>query len=83
MKKVVSKKTVKRVLDSFDFNWRRIKKKVKGKKSEDYEEKKIELNNLKVEHKKGNITLYYFDESGFCLIPYVPCLARKRENNRS
>jgi transposase len=69
----VSKETIKRILHRFQFSWRRIRKKVKG--SPDpliYQERKAALEILIEEDKEGIIDLRYFDESGFCLIPYVP-----------
>ncbi len=69
----VSKQTIKRVLKSSQFSWRRVRKKVKGKPDpKEYEEKKEELKKLKHQDERGEIDLRYFDESGFCLTPYVP-----------
>ena len=69
----VSKRTIKRILRSLNFSWRRIRKKPKGEPdSEEYAQKKEELDKLKEQAKRGEIDLYYVDESGFCLIPYVP-----------
>ena len=69
----VSRRTIKRILRSFDFSWRRIRKKPKGKPDPaEYAQKKKELAELKQQAERGEIDLYYVDESGFCLIPYVP-----------
>ena len=69
----VSKKTIKRLLKSMKFSWHRIRKKVNGEPDPiEYEEKKEALEELKKQDKEGVIDLYYFDESGFCLEPYVP-----------
>ena len=69
----VSKRTIKRILRSSNFSWRRIRKKPKGKPDpEEYAQKKEELENLKEQAECEEIDLYYFDESGFCLNPYVP-----------
>jgi transposase len=69
----VSKKTIKRVLKAFHFSWRRIRQRVKGKPDpKEYEEKEKELENLQHQDERGEIDLRYFDESGFCLTPYVP-----------
>jgi transposase len=68
-----SKSTIKRILKSFQLSWRRIRKQVKGKPNpEIYEKRKKDLEILIEEDKQGIIDLRYFDESGFCLIPYVP-----------
>jgi transposase len=69
----ISKSTIKRILKSFRLSWRRIRKKVKGKPDpEMYDKRKKDLDMLIEEDKQGIIDLRYFDESGFCLIPYVP-----------
>lgn len=69
----ISKATIKRILNAFQFSWRRIRKKVKGKPDPQvYQERKAALDILIEEDKEGIIDLRYFDESGFCLIPYVP-----------
>ncbi len=73
----VSRRTIKRILRSRGnqpgFSWRRIRKKPKGKPDPaEYAQKKKELEELKEQAARGEIDLYFFDESGFCLIPYVP-----------
>ena len=69
----VSRETVKRVLKAFRFSWRRIRRKVKGEPDpEVYQAKLQELEKLKRQAEQGDIDLRYFDESGFCLVPYVP-----------
>jgi transposase len=69
----VSKRTIKRILRSLNFSWRRVRKKPEGEPdSEEYAQKKEELDKLKEQARSGEIDLYYVDESGFCLIPYVP-----------
>ncbi len=55
------------------MGWYRIRRKVKGKPdSKIYELKKKELKELNNREKKGEIDLYYVDESGFNLQPYLP-----------
>ena len=69
----VSRDTVKRVLKSFRFSWRRIRRKVKGEPDpEVYQTKLQELEKLRRHAEQGELDLRYFDESGFCLVPYVP-----------
>ncbi len=69
----VSRRTINRILHSFSFSWRRVRKKPKGKPDPaEYARKKAELAELKQQAKRGEIDLYYVDESGFCLIPHVP-----------
>ncbi|MGH9988771.1 MAG: IS630 family transposase, partial [Nitrososphaeraceae archaeon] len=68
-----SKSTIKRVLKSLNFSWHRIRRRVKGKPDPGiYQQRKEALEVLLEEDKQGIIDLYYFDESGFCLVPYVP-----------
>ena len=68
-----SKSTIKRVLKSLNFSWHRIRRRVKGKPDPGiYQQRKEALEVLLEEDKRGIIDLYYFDESGFCLVPYVP-----------
>lgn len=75
----VSKRTIKRILRSFNFSWRRIRKKPKGKPDPvEYAKKKEELNVLKKQAEGGIIDLYYFDESGFNLDPYIPYAWQER-----
>jgi len=69
----VSRQTVKRILRSFNFSWRRIRKEPKGEPDpEEYTQKKEELKKLREQAERGEIDLYYFDESGFSLDPYIP-----------
>lgn len=69
----VSKDTIKRVLKSFLMSGRRLKKGVAGEPDpEEYQQKKQELERLKKLDVLGEIDLRYFDETGFCLVPYVP-----------
>lgn len=69
----VSKQTVKRVLKSGAFSWRRIRKRVNGQPDPAaYQERKEALADLREEYRQGIIDLRYFDESGFCLVPFVP-----------
>lgn len=69
----VSKDTIKRVLKSLSMSWRRLKKGVAGEPDpEEYQQKKQELEHLQKLDVLGEIDLRYFDETGFCLVPYVP-----------
>jgi transposase len=68
-----SKSTIKRLLKSMQLTWRRIRKKVKNQPDpEDYQQKREALEMLIAEDQEGIIDLRYFDESGFCLVPYIP-----------
>jgi transposase len=69
----VSRRTIKRILRNLGFSWRRIRKNPKGKPDpSEYAQKEAELAELRQQAERGEIDLYYVDESGFCLIPYVP-----------
>jgi hypothetical protein len=60
-------------LKSFQLSWRRVCREVKGQPDpEEYEEKKAALEILIEEDRQGIIDLCYYDESGFCLVPYIP-----------
>jgi hypothetical protein len=68
-----SKSTMKRVLKSMKLTWRRIRRKVKDQPDpEDYQHKREALEILIAEDQEGIIDVRYFDESGFCLVPYIP-----------
>jgi transposase len=69
----VSKQTMKRVLKSFQYVWKRIRTRVKSHPDpEVYQERTQALQILMKEDEEGIIDLGYFDESGFCFVPYVP-----------
>lgn len=69
----VSKKTIKRIIKSAHWGWYRIKRRVGGVPVANFYEKKVqELEKLKEKERIGEIEIRYVDESGFCLIPYIP-----------
>jgi transposase len=69
----VSKSTIKRVLKSLQFSWHRIRRRLRGEPDPSvYQKRKEALELLIEEDKQGIIDLRYFDESGFCLVPYIP-----------
>ncbi|MDJ0573834.1 MAG: IS630 family transposase [Xenococcaceae cyanobacterium MO_234.B1] len=69
----ISKKTIKRIIKAACMGWYRIKRRVGGNPSPEFYEKKVkELDELKKQESRGEIELRYVDESGFCLIPYIP-----------
>ena len=70
---LVSKRTIQRILHTLRFRWRRVRRKPRGKPDpEKYAQRKQQLEVLKAQEAAGEIALYYFDESGFCQIPYLP-----------
>src|SRR5256885_12505311 len=67
----MSKSTLKRMLKSMAFSWRRVRKGLKGEPDpEEYQQKKQALHDLQQQAAQGILDLYYFDESGFCFTPY-------------
>ncbi len=77
----VSHKTIERVLKSLGLSWRRIRRKPKDEPSPvEYQQKSEQLDRFKRLDKAGVIDLRYFDESGFCLVPYVPYAWQEKEN---
>ena len=69
----ISKETIKRIIKEMNMGWYRIKRRVKGNpEPEVYQEKKKELEKLKELEKEGKIEIFYLDETGFCLTPYIP-----------
>ena len=72
-KKTISKSTLKRILKRAGFGWKRARR-VTHKKpdAEELAQCKERLKTLNDRETKGEIDLYYGDESGFTLSPYVP-----------
>lgn len=68
-----SKKTIKRILKRLQMSWHRFRRTTaKEPNQSEYQEKKQQLEELKRRDSKGEVALYYMDESGFCLIPCIP-----------
>jgi len=77
----VSKKTIKRLIKLAKMGWYRIKRKVGGEPIPGFYERKVEeLEQLKRQEQKGEIEIRYVDESGFCLIPYIPYAWQEMNN---
>jgi transposase len=69
----ISKKTLKRILKRLSMSWHRFRRGTAGTPDIlEYQEKQQQLEELKQQDAKGEIALYFMDESGFCLIPCVP-----------
>lgn len=69
----VSKDTIKRVIKFVRMGWYRIKRRVGGEPVPEFYTRKVkELEKLKQLEKIGKIEIRYVDETGFCLIPYLP-----------
>lgn len=77
---LVSKDTIKRILESLNMSWHRIKRGVSGQPDPlEYKDKKKELSELKKREDRGEIDLRYVDESGFCLSSYIPYAWQDKE----
>jgi len=71
--KKISADTLKRTARNAGLSWKRVRKSLKSKQDKkEFEKAKKEIENLEEEQKKGEINLYYFDESGFDLTPSIP-----------
>jgi transposase len=69
----VSKKTLSRVLKALKMSWRRVRRRAKGEPDpQEYARKQQELEQFRQRHERGEIDLRYVDQSGFCLVPYLP-----------
>lgn len=68
-----SRETIKRILKRLSMTWHRMRRDVAGQPNpEEYQGKKVQLEEFKRLDSEGTIDLYYLDETGFCLIPSVP-----------
>lgn len=71
--KTISSQTLKRVLKSMGMRWHRARRVLfKKPNQQEYVTKKAELETLQDLEQQGYFTIYYMDESGFSLTPYIP-----------
>lgn len=69
----ISRDMLRRFIKSLGYSWKRMRKSLKNKQTqEEYERKLRELKQLIELHKKGFIDLFFADESGFNMEGYVP-----------
>ncbi len=69
----ICKKTLERYIKKYQFTWRRIRQKVKGKPDPiEYKQRKEKLQAYEQQVDKGELGVVYGDQSGFSLTPYVP-----------
>jgi len=69
----ISRDMLRRFLKSLGYSWKRMRKSLKSKQTqEEYKQKLHELKQLIELHKKGFIDLFFADESGFNMEGYVP-----------
>ena len=68
-----SLETLRSIAKKHGKSWKRERKTTKGKPGKlEYEKGKQDLEELKLLEQQDEFNLVYFDESGFCLQPYVP-----------
>jgi len=73
MLKKISIATLKRIVKKLGLRWKRARESLKYKRDQEaFDKAKEEINALKVQEKKGELDLFYFDESGFSLDSQVP-----------
>jgi transposase len=71
--KLIGKSTLKRIARAANLSWKRVKKSLKSTRDEQaFEHAKTEIKALRQQQQRGEIDLFYFDESGFSLEPVVP-----------
>lgn len=71
--KTISAATLKRIARDTGLSWKRVRKSLKSKQDKkEFEKAKKEIETLEEQQKKGELNLYYFDESGFDLTPSIP-----------
>ncbi len=69
----ISKDTLRRLCKKAGLAWKRIRKSLKSKRDPDaFEAVREQIESLVEQELEGQIDLYFFDESGFTLVPYVP-----------
>ncbi len=69
----LSKGTLRRLCKKAGLVWKRVRKSLKSKRDpEEFEAMRNQIEALVEQESKGEIDLYFFDESGFTLVPYVP-----------
>ena len=71
--KRLSISSLKRLAKKAGLRWKRVRKSLKSLRDpEECTKGQRELEALQKQEDQGKIDLYYFDESGFCLTPYLP-----------
>lgn len=80
----VSEDTIRGLLKSSGYSWKRLRKAIKHKRDDErFEQAKTEIEVLKEKHKNGDIELHYFDATGFSLTPTVPYAWQKKGTTKS
>jgi len=73
IKHQISKWTFKRVIKRTDMRWKRMRRSLKNKRNQaEFEKAQREIAILHEQEAKGEIDVYYYDESGVSLTPTIP-----------
>ena len=81
-KKEVSTSTIKRILRGAGKIWKRVRGSLKPKRDEkEFQDCKVEIEDLEERAYNGEIDLYYFDGAGFCLDPSIPYAWQNKGEN--
>ena len=68
----ISRDTLRRLCKKAGLAWKRVRKSLKSKRDpEEFEAVRKQIESLVEQELNGQIDLYFFDESGFTLVPYV------------
>ncbi len=71
--KWISNSTLKRILKRERLRWKRVRKSLKSKRDEQqFRQAQQRIEQLTFRQQQGEIDLFYFDEAGFSLDPYIP-----------
>jgi transposase len=71
--KPVSTSTLKRLARALKGRWKRVRRSLRSKRDQQqFDAAKAELEQLRRRQQRGEIGLFYFDESGFTLEPPIP-----------
>ena len=71
--KEISEWTLKRIAKGSDLRWKRMRKSNKCKRDKtEFKQAEEEIAELHAQEEAGELDLYYFDETGFNLVPNVP-----------
>jgi transposase len=71
--KTISARTLRRLARSAKLRWKRMRRSLKDRRDEkEFRKAQRELVEIIEDHKAGHYDLYYFDDSGFSLVPTVP-----------
>ena len=82
--KEVSRATIKRLCKKSGLVWKRMRKSLKGKRDPEAFAESLERLAMLIEREeRKEVELYYFDESGFSLVPCVPYVWQRKGETKS